>query len=136
MVLQKHVLLELLLIVTIYFIHLFFLFLFIFFLEFDITAGRAGYPLVSCEIRLVNWDEGQYKTTDKPNPRGEILIGGKNIAEGYFGEASKENVNFKEINGTRYFCTGDIGEVFPDGTFQIIGSLILQILFYFFIFEL
>jgi len=65
-------------------------------------------------------DEGQYKTTDKPNPRGEILIGGKVVAEGYFGEASKENVNFKEIDGTRYFCTGDIGEVFPDGTLKII----------------
>ncbi len=92
------------------------------FSEFEITSGRTGYPLVSCEIRLVNWDEGQYKTTDKPNPRGEVLIGGKVVAREYIGdEASKENVNFKEIDGTRYFCTGDIGEVFPDGTLKIIG---------------
>jgi long-chain acyl-CoA synthetase len=91
--------------------------------EFDITTGRTGYPLVSCEIRLVNWDEGQYRTTDKPNPRGEVLIGGKVVAREYFGgEAAKENVNFKEIDGTRYFCTGDIGEIFPDGTLKIIGQ--------------
>ncbi|CAF3504649.1 unnamed protein product [Rotaria sp. Silwood1] len=88
--------------------------------RYDITIGRAGYPLVSCEIRLENWDEGQYKNTDKPNPRGEILIGGKVVADGYFADAAKENVNFKLIDGQRYFSTGDIGEVFPDGTIKII----------------
>ena len=25
-------------------------------------------------IRLVNWEEGNYRVTDKPKPRGEILI--------------------------------------------------------------
>lgn len=88
--------------------------------QFDITIGRAGYPLVSCEIRLANWEEGKYKNTDEPNPRGEILIGGKVVANGYFAEASKENFNFTEIDGIRYFCTGDIGEVFPNGTLKII----------------
>ncbi|CAF0944544.1 unnamed protein product [Didymodactylos carnosus] len=82
--------------------------------QHDISVGRAGYPLVCCEMRLENWDE------DKPNPRGEILIGGKMVAVGYFAEAAKENVNFKEINGTRYFSTGDIGEIFPDGTIKIV----------------
>jgi long-chain acyl-CoA synthetase len=91
------------------------------FIEHDTSVGRAGYPLVSCEIRLVNWDEGHYKNTDKPNPRGEVLIGGKVVSQGYFADASKENGNFKEIDGTRYFCTGDIGEFFPDGTLKIIG---------------
>jgi long-chain acyl-CoA synthetase len=90
--------------------------------EYDLTTERAGHPLVSCEIRLIDWQEGHYKTTDKPNPRGEVLIGGKVVADSYFGEAAEENnVNFEEINGTRYFHTGDIGEVFPDGTLKIIG---------------
>ncbi|CAF2932803.1 unnamed protein product [Rotaria sp. Silwood2] len=90
--------------------------------HFDITVGRAGYPLVSCEICLVDWDEGHYKNTNKPNPRGEIFIEGKVVANGYFGNTSKkENENFKEINRTRYFCTSDIGEFFPDETLQIIG---------------
>ncbi|UJR29514.1 hypothetical protein I4U23_010731 [Adineta vaga] len=89
--------------------------------QYDVTVGRTGYPLVSCEIRLVDWEEGRYKNTDKPNPRGEILIGGKVVANGYFGEAGKkENENFIDINGTKYFCTGDIGEIFPDGTLKII----------------
>ena len=44
------------------------------------------------------------------------------VALGYVSSAPEENANFKEIDGTRYFCTGDIGEVFPDGTLKIIGS--------------
>ena len=66
------------------------------------TVGRAGYPLVSCEIRLKDWDEGNDCKTDTPHPSGEILIGRKVVANGYFAEAAKENVNFVEINGTRY----------------------------------
>ncbi|CAF3777239.1 unnamed protein product [Rotaria sordida] len=88
--------------------------------HYDIAVERAGYPIISAEIRLIDWDEGHYKTTDKPNPRGEVLIGGKIVADSYFGDAAKENDNFKEIEGTRYFVTGDIGEVFPDGTLKII----------------
>ncbi len=58
------------------------------------------------------------------------MIGGKVVAQGYFAGASNENVNFQEIDGTRYFCTGDIGEIFPDGTLNIIGS------FYFIFFSI
>lgn len=90
--------------------------------EYDVSVGRAGYPLVSCEIRLLDWEEGKYRNTDRPNPRGEILIGGQVVANGYFAQASKENINFKSIDGRRYFSTGDIGEIFPDGTLKIIGQ--------------
>ena len=89
----------------------------------EIDVGRAGYPIVSAEIRLIDWEEGQYRTTDKPNPRGEILIGGKIVADSYFGDAQEENDNFKEIEGIKYFYTGDIGQIFPDGTIQIIGKI-------------
>lgn len=84
--------------------------------------GRAGYPIISCEIRLADWEEGHYKTTDTPHPRGEVLIGGKVVAQSYYGRASDENDSFKEIDGTRYFLTGDIGEIFPNGTLKIIGE--------------
>lgn len=87
--------------------------------------------MVSCEIRLLNWDEGQYRNTNQPNPRGEVLIGGKMVTQGYFAEAEKENINFKIIDGTKYFSTGDIGEIFPDGTLKIIGEHFLFFVFFF-----
>lgn len=37
--------------------------------------GRAGSPLTVCDIRLNDWDEGNYRVSDKPYPRGEIIIG-------------------------------------------------------------
>ena len=34
--------------------------------------------------QLVDWDEGGYHVTDKPYPRGEILISGDNLSMGYW----------------------------------------------------
>lgn len=43
--------------------------------------------------QLVNWDEGGYKYTDTPMPRGEIVIGGPNVTMGYFkNQASTDEV--------------------------------------------
>ena len=41
----------------------------------DVSTGRVGAPLSVCDIKLINWDEGNYRITDKPNPRGEVVIG-------------------------------------------------------------
>lgn len=43
--------------------------------QYDLTTGRVGAPLQVCDIKLVNWEEGNYRITDKPRPRGEIVIG-------------------------------------------------------------
>ena len=52
---------------------------------------------------------------------GEIVIGGGNVATGYFQlpEKTKESF-FKDEHGLRWFRTGDIGEVGPHGTLKII----------------
>ena len=50
----------------------------------DRKTGRAGAPLMDVDIKLVNWDEGNYRVTDQPNPRGEIVVGGGNVATGYY----------------------------------------------------
>jgi long-chain acyl-CoA synthetase len=68
---------------------------------------------------LVNWEEGGYRITDKPYPRGEIVLGGDNIALGYY--KLRESTDFFEEDGRRWIQTGDIGEVHPDGAFKIIG---------------
>ena len=66
---------------------------------------------------------GGYTSLDKPYPRGEILIGGGNVAKGYYKNPEKTKEEFLELNATRYFCTGDIGAVHPDGCIKIIGQL-------------
>jgi long-chain acyl-CoA synthetase len=77
--------------------------------------------VVPCvEMRLVNWEEAGYRNTDTPNPRGEILIGGENVTMGYYKMPEKTEEDYKVINGIRYFCTGDIGEMLPSGSLKII----------------
>ena len=50
----------------------------------ELTTGRGGPPLQGVEIKLINWEEGNYLVTDTPHPRGEIVVGGGNVATGYY----------------------------------------------------
>ncbi|XP_048837646.1 long-chain-fatty-acid--CoA ligase 3a isoform X1 [Brienomyrus brachyistius] len=87
----------------------------------DYSTGRVGAPLICSEITLKDWDEAGYHSTNKPNPRGEILIGGPNVTMGYYKSDSKNQEDFfVDENGQRWFCTGDIGELHPDGCLKII----------------
>jgi long-chain acyl-CoA synthetase len=80
----------------------------------------VGSVLPCSEIRLIDWPEAGYRCTDKPNPRGEIYIGGSNVTMGYYEMPEKTAEDFKFINGIRYFATGDIGEMLPNGDLKII----------------
>ncbi|XP_063771972.1 fatty acid CoA ligase Acsl3 [Pseudophryne corroboree] len=88
---------------------------------YDYSTGRVGAPLVCCEIKLKNWEEGGYFNSDQPRPRGEILIGGPNVTMGYYKNELKTKEDFfVDNNGQRWFCTGDIGEFHSDGCLKII----------------
>lgn len=86
----------------------------------DYTKSRVGSPLPTALIRLTDWNEGGYHPTDKPYPRGEIVVGGDAVALGYYKNEELTEECFKEENGVRWFYTGDIAEVHPDGCFKII----------------
>ena len=84
----------------------------------DRKTGRAGAPLLDVKVKLVNWEEGNYLITDRPNPRGEIHIGGDNVALGYYKNEQKTEEDFYDSEGLRWFRTGDIGEFDPDGVIR------------------
>lgn len=86
----------------------------------DMSGDRVGAPLPGCFIRLVDWPEGSYRTSDKPNPRGEVVVGGTCVTKGYFKNEELTRESFFEESGVRWFRTGDIGEIFPDGTLKIV----------------
>uniref|UniRef100_A0A3Q1AKZ0 long-chain-fatty-acid--CoA ligase n=1 Tax=Amphiprion ocellaris TaxID=80972 RepID=A0A3Q1AKZ0_AMPOC len=79
-----------------------------------------GYGLTeTCGAGTIS--ERGYRSTDKPHPRGEILIGGPNITMGYYKKEAKNQEDFfVDENGQRWFCTGDIGEFQEDGCLKII----------------
>ena len=37
----------------------------------DMSTGTVGKPMTGLEVKLVDWEEGSYRTSDKPRPRGE-----------------------------------------------------------------
>ena len=89
--------------------------------DYDMSRGRCGPPLKDIQIRLEDWEDGGYRATDKPNPRGELVVGGHGVASGYFNnEILTREAFIADPTGIGWFRTGDIGEVFPDGTFKII----------------
>jgi len=99
----------------------------------DNMPSQVGPPQGSACIRLRDWEEGNYRNSDKDDTaigkrRGEILIGGPGIADGYLVDpknpdpeiVAKNNEEFVTIDGIRYFCTGDVGQYTDQGTIQII----------------
>jgi len=86
----------------------------------DNSTGRVGAPMAGMEVKMVNWEEGNYRVTDTPRPRGELVIGGASVARGYFKNEEKTAEDFFNEGGKRWFRTGDIGEMFEDGTVRII----------------
>lgn len=92
------------------------------FSEFDDTSvGRVGAPLPCSFIKLIDWPEGGYLTSDSPKPRGEIVVGGPNVTLGYFKNEEKTKESYKvDERGMRWFYTGDIGQFHADGCLEII----------------
>lgn len=88
--------------------------------EDDYTTGHCGSPCLNVLLRLEDWEEGSYRTTDLPSPRGEIVIGGICVAKGYFKLPKETEDNFFIENGIRWFRTGDIAEMDNCGCIKII----------------
>ena len=88
----------------------------------NVLLGMTGGPVTCCDIKLVNWEEGNYRVDNWPcNPRGEIHVGGNNVAMGYYKlpEKTMEDFYLDEM-GVRWFRTGDIGEMNPQGHLKVI----------------
>lgn len=90
--------------------------------KWDMSYGRVGAPSSMTDMRLVNWDEGNYCVTNKPFPQGEIILGGENVSKGYYKLPGKTSEDFFDEDGRRWFRTGDVGEIQADGVLKIIGE--------------
>jgi long-chain acyl-CoA synthetase len=90
----------------------------------DLTTGTVGKPMTGLEIRLVDWEEGNYRVTDRPNPRGEIVVAGDPVAKGYLNLDGSHVESFFEDGGRKWFRTGDIGEFDQFGQFFVVLKLL------------
>ena len=67
----------------------------------DLKDGHVGAPVSCSRIKLVSWEEGNYRVTDNP-PSGEVWIGGPCVASGYFKNPEQTAEDFTEQNGIRW----------------------------------
>merc|ERR1712137_949340 len=102
-------------------------------LPYDNSVSTVGPPQECACIKLRDWEEGNYKNKDKDDPnigmrRGEVLIGGPGVSSGYFINPASPNEDlvkkneedWVEVGGQRFFRSGDVGQITSSGTLQII----------------
>ncbi|MFZ5638793.1 MAG: amino acid adenylation domain-containing protein [Pseudomonadota bacterium] len=80
----------------------------------SIPYGKA---LSGQAYRVVDWQGRDCPTW----VAGELWIGGKGVAIGYRGDATRTRDRFVEYSGERWYRTGDFGRFLPDGSIEFLG---------------
>eukprot|EP00179_Madagascaria_erythrocladioides_P022260 CAMPEP_0198336050 /NCGR_PEP_ID=MMETSP1450-20131203/20728_1 /TAXON_ID=753684 ORGANISM="Madagascaria erythrocladiodes, Strain CCMP3234" /NCGR_SAMPLE_ID=MMETSP1450 /ASSEMBLY_ACC=CAM_ASM_001115 /LENGTH=669 /DNA_ID=CAMNT_0044040755 /DNA_START=77 /DNA_END=2086 /DNA_ORIENTATION=- len=83
---------------------------------YNSVSGHCGGPLPGCFVKLRDVPDMNYKSSDKPFPRGEILLKGDLVTVGYH----KNDEETQKTLQDGWFATGDIGQWLADGSLQII----------------
>ena len=86
-------------------------------MEGDLSVGNCGGVAPTLELCLLDVPDMEYYATDKPQPRGELLIRGSSLFSGYY---KNEEETKKAMLPDGWFCTGDIATVDSRGRFKII----------------
>lgn len=79
----------------------------------------VGRPLQGFEIRVIDTEGNELPA----GRRGEVIIAGPSLMDGYFGEPEATAQVIRERNGRRWLHTGDEGMIDSDGELYITGRL-------------
>jgi long-chain acyl-CoA synthetase len=83
----------------------------------DFSTGNCGGLAPGIEACLVSVPDMDYLVTDKPNPRGELMLRGTNLFREYYKDPEG---TAKAIDADGWFSTGDISEIDSLGRFKIV----------------
>jgi acyl-CoA synthetase (AMP-forming)/AMP-acid ligase II len=83
-------------------------------------GGSVGIP-AGPAVRLAH--ESENDLLDGPDAIGEVVISGPNVTPGYEANPAANDKSFFELDGQRWFRTGDQGQFDADGYLRITGRL-------------
>jgi long-chain acyl-CoA synthetase len=76
-------------------------------------VGSIGFPVPGTDIKIL---DAETSRTELPQGEdGEVAICGPQVMQGYWNKPDETAEVFREIDGHRFFLTGDIGHVDDDG---------------------
>ncbi len=79
--------------------------------------GSIGFPVPGTDVKVLDIENA---TQEMPKGEdGEIAIYGPQVMRGYWGKPEEDAKVFREIDGKRYFLTGDIGHADENGYLMI-----------------
>jgi long-chain acyl-CoA synthetase len=79
--------------------------------------GSIGFPLPGTDIKVVDLVTGLQELPGGAD--GEIAVCGPQVMKGYWNKPEEDERVFRMIDGKRYFLTGDIGHIDPEGYIHI-----------------
>ena len=75
--------------------------------------GSIGFPLPGTTVKILDIETGEKELAKGED--GELAVCGPQVMKGYWKRPDANDGVFKEINGDRYFLTGDIAHIDEDG---------------------
>ncbi|CCH44558.1 Long chain fatty acyl-CoA synthetase [Wickerhamomyces ciferrii] len=87
---------------------------------YQVKAGSSGPTGLSCEIKLKDVPEMGYTSSDKPHPRGEVLVRGYCVFSHYY---KNEEATKAAIDDEGWYHTGDVVALDESGDFFIIDRV-------------
>ncbi len=75
--------------------------------------GSVGFPLPNTDIRTMDLETGSQEMPQGED--GEIAVSGPQVMKGYWRNPQADAEVFREVDGKRFFLTGDIGVFDEDG---------------------
>ncbi|MWD27919.1 AMP-binding protein [Aquicoccus sp. SCR17] len=88
-----------------------------------VHAPRAqclGIPVMEVESRVISLEDGRELG---PDETGEIVMAGPQVFQGYWNNPEATEAAFIELDGRRFFRSGDIGHYDADGYFYMTDRL-------------
>ena len=83
----------------------------------DRKFGTVGFPMPNTDIKIVDSKTGLTELAQGED--GEIAISGPQVMAGYWNKPLENSAVFREIDGKRFFLTGDVGHIDPEGYITI-----------------